>query len=427
MRIVLPALYNTGELDNMRLSMATAISVALAATLFAGCSTSPQGSSALPGSSSANQPMGKSGPPHWQIPTRKISPLELLKLQVAGKVPGPGMRGALKRQLQRLEGKSRPQYHFRNDGGGAKAWSDDTDFGYLIGLSKKFKSVSDINVESNGCFDPITVKVDHSHNIWTACEEGPVGDAGAAQEYSSTGTLMNSYNAGCPSNISPSQCYEFFSESFDQFENSSNVFATLTYFENCGVSTCDEGYGFEYWPNGSPSSQPTLINVNGLIPGVDVFSIYYADIDSSGNIWFDYEGEDSSYPYSFGFGIAEVQNPTTSPTVVAIAPPGSLEFAGGVYTSNGSSRVWVTDQELRTTTEWTGGVAGTVLGPTATDIEGLGDPVSGGFNSTDTKVGFGDAYGWADACTIATMICKVHPSADMPDGSQGFAYQPSDK
>ena len=109
---------------------------------------------------------------------------------------------------------------------------------------------------------------------------------------------MNSYNAGCPSNISPSQCYEFFSESFDQFENSSNVFATLTYFENCGVSTCDEGYGFEYWPNGSPSSQPTLINVNGLIPGVDVFSIYYADIDSSGNIWFDYEGEDSTYPYS---------------------------------------------------------------------------------------------------------------------------------
>src|SRR5580698_9170127 len=270
MRIVPPALYNIGELD-MRLSMATAISVALAATLFAGCSSSSQQGSTLP-SSSVSQPMGKSGPPHWQIPTRKISPLELLKLQIAGKVPGPGMRGALKRQLQRLEGKSRPQYHFRNDGGGAKAWSDDTDFGYLIGLSKKFTSVSDINVESNGCFEPITVKIDHSHNIWTACEESSSFEAGAAQEYSSTGALLNTYNVGCPSNISPSQCEYFYSESFDTFQNSSDVFATLTYYENCYyVSTYDEqcGYtdgGIEYWPNGSPSSQPTLISVGQVGP-----------------------------------------------------------------------------------------------------------------------------------------------------------------
>ena len=291
MRIVLPALYNTGELDNMRLSMATAISVALAATLFAGCSTSPQGSSALPGSSSANQPMGKSGPPHWQIPTRKISPLELLKLQVAGKVPGPGMRGALKWQLQRVEGKSRPQYHFRNDGGGAKAWSDDTDYGYLIGLNKKFKSVSDINVESNGCFEPITVKIDHSHNIWTACEEGSGSNAGAAQEYSSTGTLMNSYNVGCPSNISPSQCEYFYSESFDHVSELERRLRDADVLRELLLShmMSSAAYGgFEYWPNGSPSSQPTLIYVT-VIPGVDVFGIFYADIDSSGNIWFDYE------------------------------------------------------------------------------------------------------------------------------------------
>ena len=217
----------------MRLSMATAISVALAASLFAGCSTSSQGTSALPGSSSAGAPMGHgAGAPNWQIPHGKISPLQRLKMQIAGKLPGPATRGALKWQLGRLQGHARPHYRFHPNIA-AKMWSDDTDFGYLLGLSKKFKTLSAINTEADGCYDPITVKIDHSHNIWTACEANSTFEAGAAQEYSSSGTALGTYNVGCPTNIPPSQCAYFFSETFDQFENSSYVFANLTYYENC--------------------------------------------------------------------------------------------------------------------------------------------------------------------------------------------------
>lgn len=414
----------------MRLSMATAISVALAASLFAGCSTSSQGTSALPGSSSAGAPMGHgAGAPNWQIPHGKISPLQRLKMQIAGKLPGPATRGALKWQLGRLQGHARPHYRFHPNIA-PKMWSDDTDFGYLLGLSKKYKTLSAINTEADGCYDPITVKIDHNHNIWTACEANSTFEAGAAQEYSSSGTALGTYNVGCPTNISPSQCAYFFSETFDQFENSSYVFANLTYYENCyfvgSVEYCGFGEGFEYWPNGSPASQPTLIDVTS-VGNNSVYDIYYGDIDNSGNVWFTYYGCENVSPYNCGYGVGEVTSPTTSPSTVSIASPGTLEFAGGVYTSNGGTRVWVTDQELRTTTEWTGGVMGSVLGPTATDIEGLGDPVAGGFNSTDTKLGLGDAYGWADGCTVLTNICKVHASADMPDGAEGFAYQPSDK
>jgi len=406
--------------------MATGISVALAASLFAGCSASPQGTGTLP-SSSVSQPTSVHGGPQ-QFPHHKIGAAELLKLEIAGKLAGPAPRDALKWQLQHIRGKARPQYHFRPDVPSAKAWSDDTEFGYLLGLSKRFKTVSSIDVESNGCYDPVTVKIDHSHNIWAACEYGSSFEAGAAQEYNSAGTLQATYNVGCPTNISPSQCEYFYSDTFDQFENSSYVFASLTSYENCYFVTnydeqCGTGAGFEYWPAGNPSAQPTLINVTSA-GSSSVYEIYYADIDSSGNIWFDYYGCEGS---SCGYGIAKITSPTTSPNVVSVAAPGSLEFAGGVYASNGSTRVWVTDQEAGTTTEWTSGTPGTVIGPTKTNVEGDRDPVAGGFNSTDTKLGIGDAYGWADTCTVATNLCALHPSADMTDGAEGFAYQPSDK
>ena len=200
------------------------------------------------------------GPPNKYIHLHgKVSSEQLLRYQIAGKLPGPVPRAALKWQLGQIQGKARPHYHIRPAGGGPKAWAGNSSFSYLLGLNKKFKTIMAVSTADDGCYDPVTVKVDHGHNVWVACEFGSSFDAGAAQEYSNAGTAMNTYNVSCPSNVPPSQCSFIYGETFDTAENSSHVFVNSVYYETCG-SSCNyaPGGGIEVW-SGSPSSQPILI------------------------------------------------------------------------------------------------------------------------------------------------------------------------
>jgi hypothetical protein len=412
----------------MRFSLATATCAGVIAALLAGCSSSQQASQSLPLGAAPQSGHAVAQP--LQLKGHKISPLELLKMQAAGKLPGPAPMRSLKYQLHRLESAARPNFGhvLPNKKSKIVAWTDDTEYDYIISLNKKFAPVGDINTSSNGCYEPVTLKVDHSGNLWTACESDP-SDGPAQQEYSKTGTLENTYNGAIPCDYSTG-CEFSFAEGFDGASNATNVFQSITFFEqeNCEryyPYTCSfvEGAGYEYWPAGTTTS-PTFVNLGDCAPICDM---YYMDVDKNGNLWFDFYGETS---ISAGYGIGEIQNPTSgSPTLTIVEPPGTLEFAGGVYTSNGGSTLNVTDQDTRTTTQYSINGSGLIetgtVGPTGINLEGLGDPVSGGFNAAETTMGFGDAYGWTDTCVGAT--CKIHASADYPDGAQGFAFGTSDK
>ena len=69
----------------MRLSLATAASVALAAALLAGCSGSSQGTSALPGGpSTGSQSASHGSPVSPDMVKGRMTPEKLLKLQAKG-------------------------------------------------------------------------------------------------------------------------------------------------------------------------------------------------------------------------------------------------------------------------------------------------------------------------------------------------------
>jgi hypothetical protein len=407
----------------MRLSMAI-VSFLVSAALLAGCSSSSQGTSALPGSGST-QSMGNQVGAFPLMPTGKSNSLELLKLQAEGKLRGPVPTKVLQAQLKQLE--THPSVHFnlRSNGGGVGIWTAMTNYDYLLGTNKSGKKVTAaIETSTNDCDSPITVKIDHTQNIWTACEKYTATGQSAAQEYSSGGTLENTYEVGCPESGSNS-CEGSTNKAygFDTAENSSYVFAALQYFD---FDICDPscnpvtGGGFEYWPAGDPTATPKLI---ALPYGDPVYGVYYADVDVNGNLWFNYEG---CVTYC-GIGIAELQNPTSpSASLVEIANPPccSTPVAGGVYASNGGRTINVLDQGTRIITQYdlSGNKTG-ALGPVVV----LGDPVAMGFNSTDTKIVAGDCDGWLDIGKVSTNKWRPEKPVEVSSCLEGAAYTPSDK
>ncbi len=146
--------------------------------------------------------------------------------------------------------------------------------------------------------------------------------------------------------------------------------------------------------------------------------VYFMDSDTKGNIWFDYQYCSSSS--SCAFGLTEVQKATRKhPKFVKILPPGTLGFAGGVYVSNHDKILNVTDQETRATDQYRLPVTPSsapinTLGRTHHNIFGYGDPISGGFNETETNLAFGDGGGWLDVGTVKTNKWTTKLSTAFP-------------
>jgi hypothetical protein len=416
----------------MRLSLATAACV-ISVALLAGCSTSSQGTTALPGSSSTSafrgapvlhgvyvipghvQPMVR---PAW-LPKRgeRISPMKMLELQAAGKMAGPNPLKVLKHRLAFLRNHpGRPLIHIdkKKKKKGLGLWTSLTDYDYLLGQTAAGTStVSAIDTESqtnSECYDPITVNVDHSQNIWTACQYLYNGseEFGGVQEYSSSGNLEGSYEQGCPAPVS--DCEYFYGYSFSSASNSSYTFSACTYCEYEYDSTELYGGAYEFWPTGSPSSTPTLV----FFPyGSPIYDVYYIGLDSSGDLWLDYYGE-------YGYGVGEVTNPTTSPTFTTV--PASLEFPGGVYGA-GNGKLTVLDQDTRDILSCTPSSCGSYLGPAGI----LGDPVSGGFSSGDAKYAAGDCDDWNDIGTVSSNKWTIGKAPYDISCLEGAAYTPSDQ
>jgi hypothetical protein len=300
-------------------------------------------------------------------------------------------------------------------------WATLTQDNALLGESKKLaKTLTVVDTQANGCVYPVTVKVDASQNVWAGCEYNTNDDAGVYQEYSKSGALTATYQDGCPSPVS--SCSEFYSESMDGAASSSYVFDALSYYYaaiNCSPScTYEFGGGFEYWPTGGSQSAPTLI---ALPYGQPVYGVAFMDLDSSGNVWFDYYGCGAGS--QCGDGIGEITTPTSNPTFVSIEAPGYLQCSGGVYASGAGAVINVIDSCSRTIYRFnTSGSQTGKLGPIL-----LGDPIAGGFNPGDARIAIGDEKGWLDVGTVKTNKWQTVASPYFRDGLMGAAYTPSDK
>ena len=369
---------------------------------------------------SAGTPSVSSAAPF--VPNGRVDAKELLRLQASRRLYTPL---AHERVLAMLRAAGRPRPHIVAALGGKTValWTTLTQDSDVLGQAKKLsKNVAVIDTQANKCLYPITVKVDASQNVWVGCEYNDADDEGVYQEYTSGGTFVASYNDGCPAPVSG--CGEFYSYSSDGAANSSYVFDALSYYYaglNCNPScTYSYGGGFEYWPAGATSSAPKLI---ALPYGAPVYGVAFMDLDSSGDIWFDYYGCNSGSVC--GYGIGEITTPTTStPTFVSIKSPGFLRCAGGVYASAKSTTIDVIDSCSRMVYQFaTNGSQTGTFGP----IGRLGDPISGGFNATDDKIAIGDDKGWLDVGKITTNTWSVDQNAYFGDGLMGAAYTPSDK
>lgn len=376
---------------------------ALLCALLPACSNSANRSNELPAALSAS------------------SKVPLLQLQAAGKLPAPVRPDAVRRQLASAGRSWRPHVAFHGTANVA-LWAASNTYEYIFGQNANgSKTVSAIDVGANGCFYNVGIKVDAAQNLWTACQEDPTFERGSVQEYSG-GTLAGTYTEGCPV---PS-CSQWYSYGFDVATDSfGHVFASLAYYAMTAGSTSTSGGGFEWWS--SPSSPPALI---ALPFGAPVSSIYFFDTDSAGNLWFDYEGCTTTC----GFGLGEIQTPTSTPTFVPVLAPGTIGYPGGVYVSDHGTVLNVTDQEARTTTQyalpWTPSESPLdVLGPTYENLAGCGDPVSGGFNQKDSRQALGDACGWLDVGKIKKKGKSRYAAVTNPNfaGLEGAAYVPSDK
>jgi len=214
----------------MRFSIAAA-SLAVSVALLAGCSSSSQGVSALPGGgASSSQPMGGHGhgPFQPQVIHGKMDLVRALKMQIAGKLPAPARAHALQAILKTIQGHNRPNFG-HHPGGAVGAWVLNEPNSYLLGLKANLKkSVTAVNLFSNGCEEPTTVKVDSAKNAYVACVFNTAFDGATVQEYGSTGTLENNYNWTAPACPPSTFCEEQFGEGFDSGASSTNVYAANT-------------------------------------------------------------------------------------------------------------------------------------------------------------------------------------------------------
>jgi hypothetical protein len=317
-------------------------------------------------------------------------------------------------------------------------WASQTYYNVLLGISKNGKKavqgINTYNYEQTPdalCEEPYGVKVDANQDVWAGCYYGYNGISNSYNatgiEYNKNGNNVATYTAACPTGWGNCDYGYFYGyDGFDVAVNSTNVFVD-GYFDGYDCATTDDcqymdGAGIEYWPNGSPAATPGII----MPPyGSPFYDVYYMDVDSSGNLWVDFYGYAD---YEYGYGLAEITNPTTNPVVSVVEPPGTYECEGGVYVSNGGSTLNVGDSCTQHIYQYTlplttGAKPTKTLGPTAP----FGCPEGFGFNAADSGLVAGDCDGWLDIGKVPSNKWTQAKPVIMQDGVYGAAYTPSDK
>lgn len=415
----------------MRIFLATAPGVVLA-LLLAGCATSSQGSLSLPSSSSVSAPSshGELQPvvdPNFVRHLGHLTPMKLLRLQAEGKLPGPVPRRVLERQLEQLQKEPRMKLHVRPDASAVKIWTSMPSYNYLLGTGKSGKTVKySLYTPDYRCYEPVALKVDHYQNIYAGCEQNSLTGLNAVAYMDPFYFAGAIYPVSCPVNY----CSYTSSVGYDGGFNANLVVAALSYFDftectpSCGQDV--HGAGFEWWPQGGGSgfNSPTLIALPYENP---VYNVYYMDMDASNNIYFDYYGCEGTV---CGYGLAEMAySYLYSWSFISLEPIGTYGFAGGVYLSKGGSVLNVIDQDAHTVDQYSvpftpSEAPFNVSGPTGF---GIGDPVSGAFDSSDKNMAIGDGDNFLDIGNVPPNKWKAAKSPLFINSLEGAAYTPSDK
>jgi hypothetical protein len=430
----------------MRFLMATASCVVLAA-MIAGCSNSSHAISALPGAPGLTQSSGNHpGAIIWgkpQFPQGPMTTEKMMKWFAAGKMLGPlpasQMKGLLARRRHQTSFRIRP-----NKTGKVGMWVANLGPGTLLGQTAKGNvNVTTVSPKDHGCDQSMTVKT-YSKNLWDTCGETFPGskyyDTGGVQEYSERGRLEATYNGGCPTNIPASQCEEFYGYGYDNFENAGYVFSANVYFENAydcyagpyGGYYCEYGYGtgWEYWPKGGTSDQPTEINIyDDDVGGFSIFEAGYSDIDNSGDIYGYAYACNGSYSIC-GTGIIEVADATGgSPTVTWALTPGTLPgsnngYWAGVYISNKGTVLNVNDSYTSDIYRYKlpvtqSSVPFQTLGPIPGPGSCTAGALAGGFSKGDKR--FAEGNGGGNECA-AIDVTKVKSNDTTVATGGGLSY-----
>jgi hypothetical protein len=287
-------------------------------------------------------------------------------------------------------------------------------------------------------YHPAALRVDHSQNLWVLNESNTKNFAypseAVIQEYSNDGGFTAAYVSGCPSNASPSVCHNFSSEITDIAVNSKYLFAIgLVIFQ---LSEGPVGYfGYEYWPVGNPSAEPTFIQMTAdggycQYAPTPLCVPYHGDLDGSGNLWL-LAGSVN------GFGLLEVTNPTSSTGhgYNVMEPAGTYPSSAGFVYVNGGTMINVGVPPY--SSEYAGQIFqyALPLSPGGTPLNVLTPcvyrcfPGDFGFNKTGKELAVGDgssANGWIDVGVTAKNRWKqVTNPQFVPLGAA--VYTPSDK
>jgi hypothetical protein len=217
---------------------------------------------------------------------------------------------------------------------GIRIWAAAEQTSTVFGLSVSAKRILDvISTESRPVKggDPLTLKVDHAKDLFVTDLSG--GKAGVIQEYKD-GRFTRAYSP----DRAASDCSNFTGLLTDTVVDNSHVFAIMERIQYKVGGYTVSGSGYEYWPKGNPSVTPVAMLFSSdcsLVCFIDA-----GDEDSFGNLRVRDFGEG-------GYGVAEITNPTTTPSFNQILPLDTFTInygdIAGFYVSNAGTVLNVGD------------------------------------------------------------------------------------
>ncbi len=289
--------------------------------------------------------------------------------------------------------------------------------GYIFELARSGKIVAYLN----DCSGAEGLKVDGAGNLWVAC--------------TNTGTV-NMYHPGAKTatltlNASPQSATVSYYTGDVAVDPSGNVYAANLYAFSCVTGCVYLPGNVVYWTaadvkNGArPSGVVNDADLNGQAD--------FLDVDAAGNVYVDYYGCQPGV-LNCGNGLDGIASPQAqNPVVTVLIDPTSdiIGYPGGVYTTSGGTELNVLDQASRKILYGAANPASFVQtglwGPTPQSVQQSCDPVSMGWNKTETLVYVADSECRAlDIGTIPHNKFSAHPSIDfaLPIGA---GTTPSDK
>lgn len=317
---------------------------------------------------------------------------------------------------------SSPHFTTPDTGTGIRIWAaaEQTSklFGLSLGAQLVLKVISTKSQPVKGG-NPVTLKAD-GKSLFVTDLTG--GKAGVIQEYKG-GRFVRAYSPGCP----VTQCSNFTGSVTDAVVDQHYVFAIMKQIQYQAGSQTVGGSGYEYWPKGNPSATPVAVFLSS-----DCSEICYYDAgdeDGSGNLWLrDYGGG--------GYGVAEVTDPTTNPSMNQGLPLDTFTIndgdIGGFSISNAGTVLNVGDSSHKIYQYALPVKYGSSPVNTLTPCVTGCDPHGFGFNSTDTRIVVGDGMagtmskGWLDIGQVSTNRWRKVNNAQFTVPFSSAVYLPGD-